>query len=108
MRNAAAHRRLPRSDRANASPRYLLHPLRPLARWLIRRRYDVVVHDGHRVPASAGVIYASNDVGVIDGPLLAIFAPRPAHALTKVEMFRGLLGWFLLKSGQIPLDRYHA
>jgi 1-acyl-sn-glycerol-3-phosphate acyltransferase len=107
MRNAAAHRRPPRSDRARRSPRYLLHPLRPLARWLIRRRYDVEVHEAHQVPASGGVIYASNHVGVIDGPLLAIFAPRPAHALTKVEMFRGPLGWFLLKSGQVPLDRYN-
>jgi 1-acyl-sn-glycerol-3-phosphate acyltransferase len=46
-------------------------------------------------------------VGVVDGPLLAIFAPRPAHALTKVEMFRGFLGRFLWHSGQIPLDRFH-
>ena len=41
-----------------------------------------------------------------DGPLLAIFAPRPVHAWTKVEMFRGGLGRFLLRCGQIPLDRF--
>jgi 1-acyl-sn-glycerol-3-phosphate acyltransferase len=105
----AAHRELPRSDRAKASPRYLLYsPLRPIARWLIRRRYDVRVHATGHVPRSGGVIYASNHVGVIDGPLLAIYAPRPAHVLTKVEMFRGFLGWFLVKSGQIPLDRFRT
>ena len=27
--------------------------------------------------------------GVADGPLLAMFAPRPVHALTKIEMFKG-------------------
>jgi 1-acyl-sn-glycerol-3-phosphate acyltransferase len=98
----------PRSDRVAGAPRYLLHsPLRPLARWLIRRRYDVRVSDPGNVPASGPIIYASNHVGVFDGPLLAIFAPRPAHALTKVEMFRGVLGRFLWHSGQIPLDRYH-
>ena len=41
-------------------------------------------------------------------PLLAIFAPRPVHALTKQEMFEGRLGRFLRASGQIPLDRFHA
>lgn len=109
MRRNLAHLDPPRSDRVKAAPRYLLYsPLRPLARWLIRRWYDVRVADPGNVPASGPIIYASNHVGVADGPLLAIFAPRPAHALTKVEMFRGLLGTFLWHSGQIPLDRFHT
>jgi 1-acyl-sn-glycerol-3-phosphate acyltransferase len=104
-----AHLAPPRSDRVKAVPRYLLQsPLRPLARWLIRHRYTVRVTDPGNVPASGPIIYASNHLGVIDGPLLAIFAPRPAHALTKAEMFKGLLGRFLWHSGQIPLDRFHA
>mgnify|MGYP006171079451 CR=1 FL=1 len=49
---------------------------------------------------------AANHVGAIDGPLLAVFAPRPVHALTKQEMFAGALGSFLRASGQIPLDRF--
>ena len=48
-----------------------------------------VVHHADRVPAAGGVILASNHIGIIDGPLLAIFAPRPVHALTKQEMFDG-------------------
>jgi 1-acyl-sn-glycerol-3-phosphate acyltransferase len=104
-----AHLDPPRSDRVKGAPRYLLYsPLRPLARWIIRRRYDVRLHHGEHVPASGAVIYASNHVGIVDGPLLAIFAPRPAHALTKIEMFRGFLGRFLWHSGQIPLDRFHT
>ena len=51
---------------------------------------------------------AANHVGWIDGPLLAICSPRPVHALTKQEMFEGPLGSFLLRSGQIPLDRFHV
>jgi 1-acyl-sn-glycerol-3-phosphate acyltransferase len=103
------HLEPPRSDRVSGPPRYLLYSfLRPLARWLIRRRYDVRVSDPGNVPASGPIIYASNHVGVTDGPLLAIFAPRPAHALTKVEMFKGLLGTFLWHSGQIPLDRFNT
>jgi 1-acyl-sn-glycerol-3-phosphate acyltransferase len=102
-----AHLERPRSDRVKRAPRYLLHPLRPLARWLLRRRYDIRVHIDAHLPASGPVIYASNHVGVIDGPLLGIYAPRPVHVLTKMEMFRGPLGWFLWRSGQVPLDRFN-
>ena len=109
MTPSGGHLDPPRSDRVPHPPRYLLcSPLRPLARWLIRRRYAVRLSGAERVPAAGPVIYASNHVGVIDGPLLAVFAPRPAHALTKVEMFRGPLGRFLWHSGQIPLDRFGA
>ena len=101
------HCALPRSDRTRRPARFLLLPLRPIARWLFRRRYDVQVHVTSSVP-DGGVIFASNHVGVIDGPLLAIFAPRPVHVLTKVEMFKGLLGTFLLASGQVPLDRFRT
>lgn len=109
MSPSSSHLDPPRSDRVKGAPRYLLHsPLRPLARFLFRRRYDVRVRDPHLVPVSGPIIYASNHLGVIDGPLLAIFAPRPAHALTKREMFKGFMGRFLWHSGQIPLDRYHS
>lgn len=103
-----AHREPPRTDRARHPVRVFLYsPLRPLARWVIRRRFGVRLHGGHLVPDQGPVIFASNHIGVADGPLLAIFAPRPVHALTKREMFRGPLGRFLLASGQIPLDRFN-
>ena len=54
------------------------------------------------------MILASNHVGVADGPLLAIFSPRPVHALTKQEMFEGRMGRFLRDAGQIPLDRFNS
>jgi 1-acyl-sn-glycerol-3-phosphate acyltransferase len=84
---------------------WLLHGGRPTSRWLIRRRYDVREHHTGNVPPQGPVIVAANHTGVIDGPLLAIFGPRPVHALTKAEMFEGRLGRFLHASGQIPLDR---
>ena len=86
----------------------LLHLLRPPAARLVRTRWPVVVHHADRVPEAGGVILASNHIGIIDGPLLAVFSPRPVHALTKQEMFEGRLGRFLRASGQIPLDRFHA
>jgi len=89
-------------------PTWLLRGGRPTSRWLIRRRYDVRVHGGAHVPRRGPVILAANHTGVIDGPLLAIFSPRPVHALTKEEMFEGRLGRFLRLTGQIPLDRTHT
>lgn len=105
---APAHLAWPRTDATPHPPRYLLHPLRPVARWLVRRRYRVVVHHADRVPATGPVVLAANHAGIMDGPLLAAFSPRPVHALTKSEMFDGRLGSFLLHSGQIPLDRFHT
>jgi 1-acyl-sn-glycerol-3-phosphate acyltransferase len=86
----------------------LLHLLRPPATRLVRTRWPVQVHHADRVPATGGAILASNHIGIIDGPLLAVFSPRPVHALTKQEMFEGRLGRLLHASGQIPLDRFHA
>lgn len=102
------HHELPRSDSALHPVRVLLHPLRPLARVLVRRRLAVRLHGADLVPRDGAVIFACNHVGAADGPLLTIFAPRPVHALTKREMFRGAFGRFLRASGQIPLDRFHT
>ena len=66
------------------------------------------VHGQSHVPKTGPVILASNHVGIADGPLLAIFAPRPVHALTKIEMFTGKTGRFLHAAGQIPLFRFGA
>lgn len=99
---------LPRAA-AKHPARYLLHPLRPIARLLIKLRLGVRLHGLEHVPATGAVIFASNHVGVADGPLLAIYSPRPVHALTKIEMFQHwFLGPFLLAAGQIPLDRFRT
>lgn len=102
------HASLPRSDRTRFPWRFMLHGLRPISAWLIERRYVVRVHGADLVPAEGAVLFAANHVGVMDGPLLAIYAPRPVHVFTKEEMFRGFLGRFLIFSGQIPLDRFHS
>ncbi len=67
----------------------LLRLLRPPAARLVRTRWSVDVHHADRVPETGGVILASNHIGIIDGPLLAVLSPRPVHALTKQEMFAG-------------------
>ncbi|WP_148616492.1 lysophospholipid acyltransferase family protein [Nocardioides rubriscoriae] len=105
---ASVHAERPRTDGVPRPRRWLLHGARPFCAWLVRRRYRVVVHGAEHVPATGPVVIAANHIGVVDGPLMAIFAPRPVHALTKIEMFRGFLGRFLTAAGQIPLDRMHT
>jgi len=99
---------LPRLDGVRPPQRLPLDsPLRQAAAWLLRRRYDLRVHGAHHVPRRGPVIVASNHIGLVDGPLLAIVGPRPVHALTKEELFTGRLGAFLTLAGQIRLDRRH-
>lgn len=102
------HQDLPRSHRVRHPRRLMLRALRPLARMVIRRRVSVRVHGREQVPTRGPVIFAANHIGVADGPILAIFAPRPVHALTKIEMFDSKLSWVLRGSGQIPLDRFNS
>ena len=63
-------------------PRLLLRGLRPVARTVLRRHWGVTVHQPEQVPPSGGVILAANHIGLVDGPLLTMFAPRPVHVLT--------------------------
>lgn len=96
---------LPSTDDVVPPPDRLLRVLRvPVRAWL-RRRYDVHVHDSEWVPRHGPVLLVCNHVGWLDGPLLGAVAPRPAHALSKDELFRGCTGAFLRAVGQIPLAR---
>lgn len=98
---------LPASSAEHPATR-LLGLVRPVAARLMRRRWPISVHGADLVPMSGGVILAANHVGIVDGPMLATYAPRPVHALTKREMFDGRLGGLLRATGQIPLDRWAA
>ena len=105
--NASTHTERPRSDGIRHPRRLMMITLRPPVRAAVRRRLTVRVHGREHVPTAGPVIYAGNHMGIMDGPLLAIFAPQPVHALTKVEMFTGRMGRFLRRAGQIPLDRFN-
>lgn len=101
-----AHLELPRTDLVKHPARFMLTKFRPAASGIIRRRWAVELRGTGNVPATGPVVLAGNHVGFLDGPLMAILSPRPVHALTKVEMFTGPLGAFLLGAGQIPVQRY--
>lgn len=82
-----------------------LRLVRPLSSWWMGRRWDVRERGAHLVPDRGPVIYASNHIGWLDGPLLVSRTPRPAHALIKREAFAGGRGAVLRLCGQVQLDR---
>ncbi len=77
----------------------------PAAALLFRLLWPVRVHQADAVPALGPVLFASNHVGLLDGPLLVAVAPRYPHCLVKQEMFHGPAGLVLRAAGQIPVDR---
>lgn len=94
-----------RPEQLRAPSSVMLARRAPTARALLERRYRITVSGAEHFPADGPVVVAANHTGWWDGPLMAILAPRPVHALTKQEMFAGPLGRFLTRAGQIPLDR---
>ncbi|MGZ4581879.1 MAG: lysophospholipid acyltransferase family protein [Nocardioidaceae bacterium] len=102
------HWDLPRTDDMRAPGSRLQQVLRPAGRAWFARRYDIHQHGVEHVPATGPVVLASNHIGLLDGPLMTAFTPRPVHAMVKREMFEGATGRFLLAVGQIPLRRFEV
>lgn len=78
---------------------------RTISTFLFRSGYRRRVHGREHVPATGGVLLASNHAGIIDGPMLIGCCPRPVHSLIKAEMFHGFVGAALVRLGQIALHR---
>ena len=80
-----------------------------LGQWIsvtmVRLPFRVRMHHRERVPRSGAVVMVANHSSMVDGPLLLGMVPRSAVFLIKSEMFRGPLGWFLRKIGQLPVRR---
>jgi 1-acyl-sn-glycerol-3-phosphate acyltransferase len=67
--------------------------------------YRTTVAGRKNIPSGGPLIFASNHLSYLDGPVMVGAAPRYMHVLVKQEMFKGFLGWLLRTSGQIPVDR---
>lgn len=82
----------------------LLRLRRYAVRWL-DLNWDIHTHTEYKVPLTGPVILAANHLGWLDGPLLFLKAPRPAHALVKNDLFVGRVGRLLNFAAQLPLSR---
>ena len=79
--------------------------VRRLARPYFNRHWDIHERGHGNVPETGPVIFASNHIGWLDGPLLFVRLPRGAHALVKEEEFVGRTGRLLNFAGQIKVSR---
>jgi 1-acyl-sn-glycerol-3-phosphate acyltransferase len=81
---------------------------RATLRTALKVRYDSHVHGADLVPERGPVLYVSNHIGYLDGPMLFTVSPRPVHIMVKESLYKGRLGRSLNRLGQIPVDRWHV
>lgn len=81
---------------------------RPLVRFGFRAR----IRGAEHVPASGGVILASNHLAAMDSVIIPAMLPRKVTFPAKAELFQGnkglgskIVAWFLKAIGMIPMDR---
>jgi 1-acyl-sn-glycerol-3-phosphate acyltransferase len=73
--------------------------------WCFYVGYRLRVRHRERIPATGPIVVVANHSAMIDGPLLYGLLGRRSSFLIKQEMFRGLLGWILLRIGQLAVRR---
>lgn len=89
----------------DALPERGLDRMRRFAAVWLDRNWEVQMFGESNVPPTGPVILAANHIGWLDGPLLFLKAPRPAHALVKRDLFVGRVGRLLNVAAQIPVTR---
>lgn len=82
--------------------------VRPLIKWGWKAR----IEGAHHIPATGGVILASNHISMVDTFVLPGMIDRQVTFPAKAELFKGdrglgskIVAWFLRVVGQVPLDR---
>ncbi|MGH3693365.1 MAG: lysophospholipid acyltransferase family protein [Pseudonocardiaceae bacterium] len=73
--------------------------------WCFFVAYRLRICHRERIPASGPVVVVANHSSMVDGPLLYGLLGRRATFLVKQEVFRGPLGAFLRRIGQLPVRR---
>jgi len=91
--------------RPSALPEKMLDRLRRYAGVWLDRNWTIRLHQESNVPAHGPAILAANHIGWLDGPVLFLKSPRPAHALVKRELYVGKIGRMLKVAAQIPVNR---
>ena len=69
----------------------------------------VTVIGAENLEGARAAVYAANHISAIDIPLLYAFLPFQFRIIAKEELFRTpCIGWYLKRSGQLPVDRSNA
>lgn len=57
------------------------------------------------IPKNTPFVLAGNHTCFLDPIMLITVVPHPVHFLAKIELFKGILGYFVKKMGAIPVNR---
>ncbi len=85
--------------------RFLLKPLCPLGKRLMRKVFRIKVSGEENIPPSGAYIVASNHRSYLDPPVLNAVFPEPLFFLAKEELFRPPLGWLIRHMRAVPVRR---
>lgn len=78
---------------------------RIFGRYHLRSAFRIRVHGRERMPATGPVVVVANHSSMIEPQLIFGMLPRRSAFLVKAELFKGVVGKFLVAIGQIPLKR---
>ena len=81
---------------------------RGLSKAVLRTWFRVRVTGVENIPTQGGVIVAPNHKNFLDPFFVGIVARRRVRFMTKIELFKGPLGWLLLRWGAFPIRRGEA
>jgi len=69
----------------------------------------VTIIGAENLEGARAAVYAANHISAIDIPLLYALLPFQFRIIAKEELFRTpCVGWYLKRSGQLPVDRSNA
>jgi 1-acyl-sn-glycerol-3-phosphate acyltransferase len=101
-------------DRAHrrARERGVLTPLYALVRFfvtpILRMWFRMRISGTEHIPVRGAAIVAPNHKNFLDAFFVGIATHRHVRYMAKVELFRGPLGWLLLRLGAFPVRRGEA
>ena len=82
--------------------------MRVVANVVLRVWFRMRVSGAEHVPSDGPAILAPNHKNFLDPFFIAIATRRPVRYMAKVELFRGALGWLLVRLGAFPVRRGEA
>ena len=81
---------------------YILYFSTKVLSWLC---FPYKAHETRNIPRQGGFILASNHMSNLDPMLLGVCSVRRINFMAKVELFKGVLGFFLSSLGAFPVKR---
>lgn len=79
--------------------------IRPLLLIVAKIIFNPKIIGKENIPQNDGVVIACNHIHAFDPAILIYSTKRIVHFIAKKELFTGVMKWFYLSFGTIPVDR---